>query len=77
VLFTNSASAESASDPWPTRRRRVPVAGCRAVRLSSMVRNSRLGSVEVDPVSARVTLDGERMHFDARDDVPLQRLYFL
>jgi urease subunit alpha len=77
VLFTNSAAAESESDPWPTRRRRVPVVGCRAVRLSSMVRNGRLGSVDVDPVSARVTFDGERMHFDARDDVPLQRLYFL
>ena len=77
VLFTNSAASESESDPWPTRRRRVPVQGCRSVRLSHMVRNGRLGSVHVDPVSARVTLDGEQLHFDAQDNVPLQRLYFL
>ena len=77
VLFTNSAATEAESDPWPTRRRRVAVAGCREVRLSSMVRNGRLGHVDVDPVSARVTLDGERMHFEAQDDIPLQRLYFL
>ncbi len=77
VLFTNMAATEAESDPWPTRRRRVAVQGCRDIRLSAMVRNGRLGSVEVDPVSAQVTLDGERMHFEATDDVPLQRLYFL
>ena len=77
VLFTNAAAAEADTDPWPTRRRRVPVAGCRNVRLSAMVRNGRLGYVHVDPASARVTLDGEVLHLDPADDVPLQRLYFL
>jgi urease subunit alpha len=77
VLFTNSAATEAESDPWPTRRRRVAVTGCRNVRLSTMVRNGRLGTVDVDPVSAQVTFEGERMHFAARDDIPLQRLYFL
>ncbi len=77
VLFTNSAAAEAEDDPWPTKRRRVPVVGCRDVRLSAMIRNGRLGHVEVDPVSALVTLDGSRLHLDAQDDVPLQRLYFL
>jgi urease subunit alpha len=77
VLFTNSAAAEAEADPWPTRRRRVPVAGCRDVRLSAMVRNGRLGHVAVDPSSARVTLDGALLHLEPVDDVPLQRLYFL
>jgi urease subunit alpha len=77
VLFTSAAAAEADSDPWPTRRRRVPVAGCRTVRLSAMVRNGRLGQVHVDPASAQVTLDGEPLHLDPVDDVPLQRLYFL
>ena len=53
------------------------MAGCRNVRLSAMVRNGRLGYVHVDPASARVTLDGEVLHLDPADDVPLQRLYFL
>lgn len=77
VLFTNVAAQESESDPWPTRRRRVAVQRCRSVRLSDMHRNGRLGVVNVDPHSAEVTLDGRRLHFEAQDHVPLQRLYFL
>ena len=77
VLFTNVAATEAESDPWPTKRRRVPVSGCRDIRLSAMIRNGRLGHVVVDPRTAEVTFDGERLHFEAQDDVPLQRLYFL
>lgn len=77
VLFTNSAATEAESDPWPTKRRRVSVTGCRDIRLSAMIRNGRLGQVTVDPHTAQVAIDGERLHFEAQDDIPLQRLYFL
>ncbi len=77
VLFTNIAATEAESDPWPTRRRRVPVTGCRDIRLSAMIRNGRLGQVTVDPSTAHVAFDGEQLHFEAQDDIPLQRLYFL
>ena len=69
--------AAEGTTTWLTRRRRVAVQGCRAVRQSQMVRNSRLGSVTVDPRSAEVRLDGERLHLDAVSEIPLQRLFFL
>ena len=76
VLFTNGAADESAQ-PFPTKRRRVPVRGTRSVRLSQLVRNARLATVEVDPRSAAVTMDGRPLHFDPVAQAPLQRLYFL
>jgi urease subunit alpha len=76
VLFTNGSADESAQ-PFPTKRRRVPVRGTRTVRLSQLVRNARLASVEVDPRSAAVTMDGRPLHFDPVARAPLQRLYFL
>jgi urease subunit alpha len=77
VLFTSKAAAEAEGDPWPTSRRRVAVEGCRTITTSAMVRHGRLGTVDVDPASDAVTLDGTRLHFEAVDDVPLQRLFFL
>lgn len=76
VLFTN-ASADESGEAFPTRRRRVPVRGTREVRLSGMVRNNRLASVRVDPVTAAVTLDGRHLRFEPVQRAPLQRLYFL
>lgn len=76
VLFTNG-SADETTAPFPTARRRVPVSGTRSVRLSQLVRNSRLADVQVDPRSAEVTLDGTPMRFGPVERTPLQRLYFL
>jgi urease subunit alpha len=41
-----------------------------------MVRNARIGQVEVDP-RGRVTLDGEPVESGPADSVSLNRLYFL
>lgn len=76
VLFTN-ASADESTQPFPTRRRRVPVHGTRSVRQSDMVRNSRRAVVHVDPSSAQVTMDGVPLAFEPVRRAPLQRLYFL
>lgn len=76
ALFTNGSADESVQ-PFPTRRRRVPVRGTRSVRLSDMVRNARLADVRVDPATAVVTMDGDRLHLDPVSAAPLQRLYFL
>ncbi|MEZ5116149.1 MAG: urease subunit alpha [Candidatus Nanopelagicales bacterium] len=77
VLFTSGAAVESGADPVPTRRRRVPVRGCRTVTAADMVGHGRLGDVRVDPSGARVTLDGVPLVMDPVDRVPLGRLYFL
>ena len=76
VLFTNGSADESGT-PFPTKRRRVPVRGTRSVRLSQLVRNTRLADVQVDPRSAEVTMDGAPMRFGPVERTPLQRLYFL
>lgn len=76
VLFTN-ASADESRDPFPTRRRRVPVRGTRSVRQSAMLRNNRRASVRVDPATSEVTMDGVPLRFAPVKRAPLQRLYFL
>ncbi|MFN8133665.1 MAG: urease subunit alpha, partial [Solirubrobacteraceae bacterium] len=77
VIFTNAAAVESGDDVFPTRRRRVAVRGCRDVSLASMLHHRASASVSVDPSGAGVSLDGERLHMDPVDFVPLSRLYFL
>lgn len=77
VIFTNAAAVESGDDVFPTRRRRVAVRGCRDVSLASMLHHRPSASVSVDPTGAGVSLDGERLHMDPVESVPLSRLYFL
>ncbi|WP_214414218.1 urease subunit alpha [Sphaerisporangium fuscum] len=70
------AQAAASGDHLPTRRRRVGVRGTRGIGPASMVRNSRLGHVDVDR-QGRVSLDGERVESGPSDFVSLNRLYFL
>ncbi len=60
-----------------TRRRAVPVRGCRQVGLGAMVRNATTGTTRVDPDGARVTFDDRALTADPVDSVSLSRLYFL
>jgi urease subunit alpha len=77
VIFTNGLAIDAGSDVFPTRRRRVAVRGCRDVGLASMVGHRAQADVRVDPDGGHVSLDGERLHRDPVDSVPLSRLYFL
>lgn len=78
VVFVNAAAVAASGDAIPTRRRRVAVTGTRHIGLGDMVAgNGRLGAVRVDPLGARVTLDGEPLRADPVDVVPLTRLYHL
>ncbi len=82
VAFVSRAAAESGAfgrpyDPMGTRRRRVAVRGTRGIGPADMVRNSRLGQVEVDPRNGLVTLDGDPVRSGPAQDVALSRLYFL
>ena len=77
VIFTNRLAVESGTDVFPTRRRRVAVSGCRDVGLASMVGHRARADVRVDPDGGHVSLDGERLHRDPVDSVPLSRLFFL
>ncbi|MFD9125339.1 amidohydrolase family protein, partial [Kitasatospora sp. NPDC059571] len=82
VAFVSRAAAESGSagrpyDAMTTRRRRVAVRGTRGIGPADMVRNARTGLVEVDHRTGAVSLDGDALHSEPADSVPLSRLYFL
>ncbi|MDH6120868.1 urease subunit alpha [Kitasatospora sp. GAS204A] len=82
VAFVARAAAESGSfgrpyDAMATRRRRVAVRGTRGIGPADLIRNARLGDVQVDPRNGLVTLDGTPVRSEPAQDVPLSRLYFL
>ncbi|WP_432082823.1 urease subunit alpha [Streptomyces sp. WAC 04229] len=82
VAFVSRAAAEAGSpgsprDTMSTRRRRVAVRGTRGIGPADMIRNARLGQVDVDPRSGLVTLDGDPMRSEPAHEVSLSRLYFL
>ena len=60
-----------------TRRRRVAVRDNRNIGPANLVRNNRLGTVDVDPGTGMVTLDGATVYSEPSDTVSLSRLYFL
>lgn len=70
-------SAACDTESLGTRRRALPVAGCRGIGLSSMVRNGTTGSTRVDADGARVTFDGRELTAEPVDSVSLSRRYFL
>ncbi|GAA4843865.1 urease subunit alpha [Kitasatospora terrestris] len=81
VAFVSQAAAEAsyldvAADRLPTRRRRVGVRGTRGIGPRSMVRNARVGHVEVSETGL-VSLDGSPLKSEPADSVSLSRLYFL
>jgi urease subunit alpha len=55
----------------------VAVGHCRDIGLADMVRNSRTGSVHVDPTGATVRLDGVPLVAEPVSSVPLSRLYLI
>jgi len=77
VAFISQAAYQGETDRVPTRRRRVPVRGTRGIGLPTMIRNSRVGEVNVAPVTGQVTLDGSPVSSMQAQSVPLSRLYFL
>ncbi|MEY9843368.1 urease alpha subunit, partial [Streptacidiphilus sp. BW17] len=72
-----AAAAVTNGDQMPTRRRRVTVKHTRGIGPADMHRNHRLGTVDVNPTTGTVTLDGNPLHSHPADTVTLSRLYFL
>ncbi len=77
VAFISQAAHDSETDTLPTRRRRAPVRNTRGIGLGDMVRNTRAGSVHVDPTTGRVTLDDTPISSPPAETTALSRLYFL
>ncbi|MEZ0093206.1 urease subunit alpha [Streptacidiphilus sp. EB129] len=76
VAFVAQAAVDN-GDLMPTRRRRVAVRGTRGIGPRDMLRNGRLGQVDVDPRTGLVSLDGDPLRSEPADSVSLSRLYFL
>ncbi|MEU6236617.1 urease subunit alpha [Kitasatospora sp. NPDC047058] len=81
VAFVARAAADGAyldraADGLPTRRRRVGVRNTRGIGPRDMVRNARLGDVQVTETGL-VSLDGAPLRSEPADSVSLNRLYFL
>jgi urease subunit alpha len=77
VAFVSGAAAQAAADRFPTRRRRVGVRATRGIGPAGMVRNARLGRVDVAPDTGLVTLDDAPVVSGPAESVALSRLYFL
>ncbi|MFD9596274.1 urease subunit alpha [Kitasatospora sp. NPDC059973] len=81
VAFVAQAAADGAyldraADGMPTRRRRVGVRNTRGIGPRDMVRNARIGDVQVTETGL-VSLDGDPLRSEPADSVSLSRLYFL
>ncbi len=61
----------------PTSRPRARVHACRDLSASDMVRNTRRGTIRVDPATLAVTLDGEPVTSEPATEVPLSGRYLL
>jgi urease subunit alpha len=77
VAFVSQAAVDAGDDHMTTRRRRVAVKGTRNIGPANMLLNDRLGTVDVDPATGMVSLDGETVYSEPSDSVSLSRLYFL
>ena len=76
VAFVARAAVDN-GDRLPTRRRRVAVRNTRGIGPGDLIRNHRLGQVDVDADTGLVSLDGEPLRSEPADSVSLARLYFL
>ena len=58
-----------------SRRRFMPVAGTRQVRRASLVANTAIADVDIDPVDGTVHLGGRIVACEPTDEVPMSRRY--
>ena len=59
------------------KRRCLPVSNCRKIQKSDMVHNVWQPTIEVDPETYVVTADGEALHCEPAEKLPLSQLYHL
>jgi urease subunit alpha len=78
TTFASRAALEAGiRERLGSRRRFVAVRGTRRVVRGSLVRNTAVAPVEVDPVDGTVTLDGRVLAAEPVSAVPLSRRYLL
>jgi urease subunit alpha len=68
---------EGRLDRYGLTKRLSAVRGCRSIGKRDMKLNDALPSISVDPETYVVTADGEELHAEAADVLPLAQRYFL
>ncbi|HIE92195.1 MAG TPA: urease subunit alpha, partial [Acidobacteria bacterium] len=78
LAFVSELSlAEGQLDRYGLTKRLSAVHGCRALGKRDMKLNDALPSISVDPETYVVTADGEELHAEPADVLPLAQRYFL
>jgi urease subunit alpha len=77
TFVSRSALEAGIRERLGSRRRYAAVSGTRATVRASLVHNTAVPRVEVDPVVGTVTLEGDVLGVDPVADVPLSRRYLL
>ncbi|MGV0816545.1 urease subunit alpha [Martelella sp. AMO21009] len=77
VTFTSLAGYEDGIvDRYQLQSQVVPVYGTRTISKSSMVRNSALPEIEVNPETFAVTVNGKHATVEPATTIPLNQLHF-
>jgi len=76
VHFVSQAGANG-TNLSTLKRRLVPVRGCRQLRKTDLKWNDALPEIDVNPETYEVRADGELMHSDPVEILPLAQRYFL
>jgi urease subunit alpha len=77
VTFTSHAGVQDGIvERYGLKSQVVPVYGTRTITKSSMVRNSAMPVIEVNPETFAVTVDGQHATIEPATRVPLAQLYF-
>jgi urease subunit alpha len=78
LTFVSQAAVDARlAETLGTRRTVVAVHGTRAVRRESLVRNTAVAPVDVDPGDGTVSMEGRVLASEPVTEVPLGRRYLL
>jgi urease subunit alpha len=78
VTFVSGAAlADGLRDRLGVEKSLLAVSNTRAISKASMVHNSALPKIEVDPETYEVRADGERLTCEPAEVLPMAQRYFL
>lgn len=77
TFMSQAAIDEGVPEKLGLRRSVLAVKNCRNVQKRNMLHNDLLPTIEVDPETHRVTVDGEHATIKPLLEAPLNQLYYL
>lgn len=78
ATFVSKASIEKGvPEQLGLKSQILPVTGTRTIGKKDMVRNDTTPTIEVDPETYKVTVDGEPAHIEPAESLPLTQLFYV